>query len=183
MRNKKVLAILALIFFSLTLVQTSEAIILYLRPAKYIIHVNITEEQTAYVWRVYEIQNRNNFTMRVDFQAGGDIQNLTKFSNPSIAVRPNQTRYVNFTIEVPRPGFYNGTTVVSYVPLEGNATGAAITSEVFVLARGVKSQSSDLSFIQLPSFYIPLSILILAVLGITFKKFIKFNLQPKGRRK
>jgi hypothetical protein len=98
-----------------------------------IIRVNVTPDQPATIERYLEVKNENNVTVDVEFRPEGDITNITKMEKRTTLV-PNETRNVNFIIEIKEPRTYDGKiTTIYYAP---NTTGIALQAEILIFAEG-----------------------------------------------
>jgi len=131
MKNKNVLALITLMLISVFLIQTTSALIIYLRPIKMRLYTDVVPGQTGRAEGTYVIENRNNVTITVDFEPMGDIADVTQIEN-SIIMEPDETRNVDFVVELTEPGTYNGGIAVTYS--SGTTKSVSFETEVTVIA-------------------------------------------------
>lgn len=107
MRFMRVLSLLMLIIFFISLIPTASALIVYLRPPKMILRVDVVPGQLTTTEGTFEIRNLNNVSIVVKFQPTGDIGDMTRIEK-TITLEPNETRNVDFIVELNEPGTYKG---------------------------------------------------------------------------
>lgn len=128
--------VLTLAIASVFLIHSSAALFVYLRPPRMIIRVNVTSGETTTIERFLTVKNENNFSIDVQFQPGGDIANITHLEQ-NITLEPNETRDVNFTVDIAEPGTYNGKITVTYS--SGTMPGVALDAEIIIFAEEIES--------------------------------------------
>jgi len=95
--------------------------------------VNVTSGEPTIIERFLEVRNDNNETVNVSLQPGGDIAEITNVEQ-NIALEPNETRKVDFAVEITEPGTYNGKITVTYSL--GQMPGVGLDAEIIIFATG-----------------------------------------------
>lgn len=170
----KITFFILFIISTIFIIQSTLALIVYLRPPKMIIRVNVTPNQPAIIERFLEVKNDNNVTVDVEFRPDGDIKDITTMEK-RITLEPKEIRNVNFTVEVKEPGTYNGKIIVIYYAT--NSTGVALQAEILIFAKGPKVTTTipnpttgsfllGLSWIHLSLIFVIIIVLILVIYAI-----------------
>ena len=173
--DRKITFFILFILATIFIIQASLALIIYLRPPKMIIRVNVTPDQPAIIERFLEVKNDNNVTVDVEFRPDGDIKDITTVEN-RITLEPNEIRNVDFTVEVKEPGTYNGKINVIYYA--ANSTGVALQAEILIFAEGPEVTTTipdrvtgsflqGLSWTLVSLIFVVIIVLILIVYAIT----------------
>jgi len=125
--DKKLELFAFFIIFSLSLLQLSNAFIIYLRPPKMIIRLNASET----VERSLVVMNKNNFSMNIGTMIKGNISSIVNIKNPSFSLEPNETMNIDFAVQSFIPGVYSGDIWVNYT--SANEKPAMAPSEITVI--------------------------------------------------
>jgi hypothetical protein len=157
--HQKLFATLILVAFSLILLNSATALIIYLRPPKMIIRLNTSET----VERSLTVENRNNISMEINSTINGNISEVITIKNPSFEILPNETKTIDFVTKANKPGFYSGEIIVTYT---SNALRPVLVpSEITVIASGKPTQNID---------FVTILIIILIIIVIT-PLFVKYK--------
>jgi len=132
------LIIFAMIF-SMLFAQFGSAFVVYLRPPKMVVHMNVTPGKVSEYEAFVEIQNRNDETISVEFLPQKDLTGKIYFKENPITLEPGQAMNVNFTIKIDEPGVYNEEMVVQYS--SENLQIVSLQEDITVIANEVKSNS------------------------------------------
>ena len=133
MRLSITVSLLILILSCFFLIQSASALRVYLRPPKMVVRVNVTSDEPTTIERFLEVYNNNTETVNVSFQPRGDIAEITNIEQ-SITLEPNETRQVDFAVEITEPGTYNGKITVIYSL--GEMFSAGIEAEIIIFVTG-----------------------------------------------
>ncbi len=104
----KLLALFAVLVFSLILLQSVLAYQYYIRPPKMILYTNVTRAEPGTFSGFLEIRNYNNKTMNVTFNVSDELRDIITVQYPFVVLQPNETMIWNFTGEVYKTGRYQG---------------------------------------------------------------------------
>ena len=103
------------IVISLLLIGSSNAFIVYLRPPKMVIRMNVTEGQYSTGNGVAEVKNLNNETLSVEFLPQGNLTGNVFFDgDSSFDLEPEEGRNVTFEVRLNQSGVYDETMLVEY---------------------------------------------------------------------
>jgi len=108
----------------------------YVRPARIVARMNVTSGETSTYIGFLEVKNQNNFTVNVTLSPQGDILDKTQILENSISLEPEESKNIDFTINVDQPGTYQGTIVVTY--LSENSPGVGLQADIIVIATEVE---------------------------------------------
>lgn len=111
---KKQLALLAIVVFSLLLVQSVSAIQFYLRPPKMILYTNVTATQPGRFSGFLEVRNNNTVPMNASFNTTDDLTEIIDPYYEFIVLEPGEIFFWNFTGKVYKVGRYEGKVNVIY---------------------------------------------------------------------
>jgi hypothetical protein len=162
--DKKLELFAFFIIFSLSLLQLSNAFIIYLRPPKMIIRVNASDTANGFL----VVMNRNNFSMDIGTMVKGNITSLINIKNPSFSLEPNETRNIDFTVQSFTPGVYSGEIWVNYTA--GKERPAMAPSEITVIVYRSQNSTQNTDFV---SFIILVVIIFVAIFIFLGKKVFK----------
>jgi hypothetical protein len=121
---KKIFVLFAL----LLLAQPLFALTASIQPPRFILR----GEAPGTVGSSVNVINPNNESITIGTDVIGDIENMTTLSDNQFLLGPNETRTVNFTIDVAEAGDYAGEILFFFTPEQGQ--GAALSSQIVVLA-------------------------------------------------
>ena len=133
MRLSITVSLLILILSCFFLIQSASALRVYLRPPKMVVRVNVTSDEPTTIERFLEVYNNNTETVNVSFQPRGDIAEITNVEQ-NITLEPNETRKVDFVVEITEPGTYNGKITVTYSL--GQMPAVGLDAEIIIFATG-----------------------------------------------
>lgn len=108
-----------------------------------------------------DVMNPNNESVTVDVTPRGDIAGLLELSNTNITLEFNETKRVDFDIELKSPGNYTGEILFVFKPPEGQ--GIALSSQIIVIAQAKSGTTSDQDWTLAG---IVLGIVIIAIISI-----------------
>lgn len=129
MKTKQILLITIAL---LLLLHSVLAFNVYIRPPRMIARMNLTESQTYEGF--LEVKNNNNIPVNVTFRPTGNITDKIKFSQDVISMQPNETKQVEFKLNVKEPGYYAGNVIVTYIA--ENTVPIGLQAEIIILAEG-----------------------------------------------
>ena len=136
--HQKLFTIMIILTFSLLLLNSANAFIVYLRPPKMIIRLNTSES----VERSLTIENRNNITIGINATISGNISEVITFKNPAFDILPNETKTIDFISKANEPGVYSGQIIVSYT---GDISKpVTVPSEITIIAVGNPKQDNNI---------------------------------------
>ena len=158
--NQKLCSISLFVIFSLILLNSTSAILGYLRPPKMIIRLNTSET----VERSFVIQNVNNISIVVNASISGNISEVITIKNPSFELIPNETKTMDFTTKTDKSGVYSGQIVVTY-----NNEPIQIASDITIFATGKPSNTPETPDMT-PTIIIALIIIVVIVIFFKSKR-------------
>jgi len=127
---KKIFVLIAL----LLLAQPLFALTASIQPPRFILR----GEAPGIVGSSINVINPNNESVTIGTDIIGDIENMTILSDNQFLLGPNETRTVNFTIDLVEAGEYIGEILFFFTPEDGQ--GAALSSQIAVLAEAGEAQ-------------------------------------------
>ncbi|MBU5688434.1 MAG: hypothetical protein KQA41_04205 [Candidatus Aenigmarchaeota archaeon] len=138
------------------------ALEVYIRPPRMIARVNLTETN---VWNGFiEVKNNNNETVNVTFKPTGNITDIITIAK-EIQLKPGELRQENFTLEVKKPGYYEGGVIVTYIK-EGEVP-VALQADVIVITTGESRKNN------FPYIYLLLPLLFALIVVIAYNRLRK----------
>ena len=126
MKNK----IFAVIFVMLLSINYAHALSASIQPPRMVLRIEAPGTASGYI----DTFNPNNVTMNVTVTPQGGIEFLTVLNETRFVLEPNETKKVNFDVNIISPGTYNGEFVFAFIPPEGQGIGLA--SQIIVVANG-----------------------------------------------
>ena len=152
--------IITLVSFSLIIIlsfQIALAFKAYLRPSRMILYTNVTPGGIGTTKGTFEVMNLNNVSVNVEFIPEEGIFGMVEFEENPITLEPNETKNVDFTIEVTEPGTYKGRFLAVYS--SEIFPDVQMQADVGVVAREVEN----------PTNYIPIiAILAIALISVSY---------------
>ena len=127
---KKISVLIALLLLAQPLFAISASI----QPPRFILR----GEAPGTVGSSINVINPNNESITISTSVIDDIENMTILSDSQFILGPNETRTVNFTINLVEAGNYTGEILFFFTPDEGQ--GAALSSQIAVLAEAGEPQ-------------------------------------------
>ncbi|NCO96628.1 MAG: hypothetical protein COY38_00930 [Candidatus Aenigmarchaeota archaeon CG_4_10_14_0_8_um_filter_37_24] len=115
MDNKLQIFLAFSIIISLLLIGSANSFIVYLRPPKMIIYMNVTPGEYSFGEGVAEVKNMNNETVGVEFLPQGNLTGNVIFDgNSSFDLSPQEGRNVTFKVRLNQSGVYDEIMLVKY---------------------------------------------------------------------
>ena len=143
MKYKILLPIILLVL----LIPAVFSIEVYVRPAKIVARMNVTSGEISTYTGFLEVKNQNNFTVNVTLNPQGDLVGKVDFTEESLTLEPEESKNIDFTININQPGNYQGTIVVTY--LAENTLGVGLQADIIVIATEVESEQPISGFLSL----------------------------------
>src|SRR3989344_2179526 len=125
--------IFAVIFVMLLSINYAYALSASIQPPRMVLRIEAPGTASGSI----DIFNPNNVTMNVTVTPQGGIEFLTILNQTNYVLEPNETKQVNFDVNIISPGTYNGEFIFAFVPPEGQGIGLA--SQIIVVANGTVS--------------------------------------------
>src|SRR3989344_1069681 len=125
--QNKIFAVIFVMLFSISYVHALSASI---QPPRMVLRIEAPGTASGSI----DIFNPNNVTMNVTVVPQGGIEFLTVLNQTKFVLEPNETKKVNFDINIESPGTYSGEFIFAFVPPEGQGIGLA--SQIIVVANG-----------------------------------------------
>jgi len=124
------------LFVSLLLVSEADSLLVYLRPPRMTIRMNVTPGKYSTSQAFLEVKNHNNYTVNVEFIPQGDFVDSVAFDEESkFDLEPEEGRNVSFVVKLNQPGIYNETMLVTYL-LEGENP-VSLQADITIVANEV----------------------------------------------
>ena len=139
--QNKIFAVIFVMLFSISYVHALSASI---QPPRMVLRIEAPGTASGSI----DIFNPNNVTMNVTVTPQGGIEFLTILNQTNYVLEPNETKQVNFDVNIISPGTYNGEFIFAFVPPEGQGIGLA--SQIIVVANGTVETVSTTT-IETPS--------------------------------
>ena len=99
-----------------------------IQPPRMVLRLNSPGNASGFI----DVMNPNNVSINVQAKPGGDIELITTLSETNMTLEPNQTKRIDFNIDITEPRTYNGEIVFAFKPPVGQAIGLA--SQIVVVA-------------------------------------------------
>jgi hypothetical protein len=112
--ERKLIALASLTLMIILSFQLAFAFTAYIRPSRIILYANVTPGAVTTTTGSLEIANLNNVSVNVEFTPGQNLTNIVTFKENPITLESNETRMVNFEVEVTQPGIYQDEILVVY---------------------------------------------------------------------
>ena len=104
-----------------------------------ILRTNVTAGGISFVNSSIGVSNTDAHPVNVSLIPQGDIKDIITLEEINFTLQPNETKWINFSVEIKKPGTYNGMVIVSF-EREG-AIPSGLASEIIIIANENKSQT------------------------------------------
>jgi len=159
MKFKLDIFVIFTVFISLILIQSTDAFIVYLRPPRMVIHMNVTQGKYSTAGGLLEVKNLNNETVNIEFSPqGGFVDRIVFDSDSSFDLQPQEGKNVTFNVKLDQPGIYNETMLVKY-SLEGKNP-VSLQADITVVANEVENDQNDILKYSIIGFIVLIIIII-----------------------
>jgi len=159
MKFKLDIFIIFTVFISLILIQSSDAFIVYLRPPRMVIRMNVTSGEYSTGDGIFEVKNLNNETVNLELIPRGYFaENVVFDSGTSFDLEPDEGRNVSFQVKLDEPGFYNETIAVRYSM--GTENPVNLELDVKIYANEVEKPKNDILKYSIIGFIVLIIIII-----------------------
>jgi len=151
---------MSIILFSFLFISVSFAA-LYVKPARQgVVRVEIFSFIPATVTKNFDVGNFYNFSIDVVIQPTGNITELINIPKSSFTLQPNETKNIEYTLAISKPGIYDGGILIN---VKGGSAAATITyqSDLIVIANKSKTQ---------PELYVIITVVVILFLVIIYFK-------------
>lgn len=159
---KKTMIFLTIFIISILLIQSANALIVYLRPPKMIIRTNTTEVAESF----FVVSNMNNITINITASTSENITDIVHIKNPVFSLEPNETKNIDFSVESKKSGIYSGEVQVTY----SSETSPSITVPVDITV--VVTGNPTKSYPYVP-YILAVVVVILLILLFYFKRRVR----------
>jgi len=107
--NTRISILLASVIFASILISSLVSANLYVKPAKLgTWRLELFPFSTAVVTDDFLVGNTYDFPINVKIFPTGNITNVTTLSSEILTLQPNETRAINYTVQLKDPGIYVG---------------------------------------------------------------------------
>ena len=135
---------------------------LYVKPAKLgTWRLELFPFSTATVTDDFQVGNTYDFPINVRLFATGNITNMTNLSTDGFVLVPNETKTVNYTVELDKPGTYTGGIAIQ-VSAENKSTNLVYQADLNIFVRN--NENGYLIFV------LPVLAVLLVVAYVVYKK-------------
>ena len=146
-----------ILFYSLFMSVSFAA--LYVKPAKQgIVRVEIFSFIPATVTKNFDVGNSYNFSIDITLQSTGNITELINIPESSFTLQPNETKNVEYTLTISKPGIYDGGILINVKAGSGTPT-IGYQSDLTVFANKSKTQ---------PELYVIITVVVIVFLIIVY---------------
>jgi hypothetical protein len=104
-----------------------------------ILRTNVTTGKVSFVNGSIGVGNTDAHPVNVSLMPQGDIKDIITLEEINFTLVPNETKWINFSVGIKKPGTYNGMVIVSF-EREG-AIPSGLASEIIIIANENKSQT------------------------------------------
>ncbi len=152
---------------SLVLVSSVNAFIVYLRPPKMFIRMNVTPGEYSSGQVTFEIKNLNNQTFNVEFSPQGDFGDHVVFeTDHNFDLESGEGTNFTFDVRYDQPGTYNEIMSVIYT-MEGENP-VNLEADITVIANEVESPDNKITDFQRNAIIAFIFLVIIITLVIIF---------------
>ena len=168
MMNTKLQTLLITVIFTTILSTSLVSANLYVKPAKLgTWRLELFPFSTATLKDDLQVGNTYDFPINIKLFPIGNITNMTTLSDEVFTLQPNETRTVNYTVELKEPGTYIGGIAVQ-VSAENKTTNILYSADLNIFVKNA----------EYGNFLIPVAVL--AVLLVV--AYVVYRMKRKGKK-
>ena len=167
MNSKIVIFAFLTVKISLVLISSVNAFIVYLRPPKMTVRMNVTPGEYSSKEATFEVKNLNNQTFNVEFIPQGEFEDHVVFNTDSrFDLEPGEGTNFTFEIRYDQPGTYEEIMSAKY-RMEGENP-VNLEADITIIANEVENPNNQAKDFQKYTIIAFISLVIIITVSVIF---------------